>query len=210
MLDPVRDELYGPWAPMWPRDAAALFRGYSGAWWVGGGYAIDAALGVERPHRDIDIVIPRAELPLFRGWIGSSYHAWSAFGGALKPLLPSDSGVLPAGCNQIWLRRDAYSPWEFEVILDPSDVETNTWRFRRDVSVTVPLDEALFHVRGIRYLRPQFVLAYLASRSETTVELSAALPALDAPARSWLADRLPADHAWRPLLIADERADSAA
>lgn len=196
MLHDARRELeerYGSWATVWPRDAREMLEGYSGLWWIGGGYALDAAVGRERPHMDLDLVIPRSELSLLRGWLSSEYHIWSAFQGALKPLMPSDSDVLPVGTNQVWLRRSAYHQWEYDVILDPSDSET--WRFRKDVSVTRPMSDALVEIDGVRYARPELVLAYL-SASPRQADLEFALPALDDAARAWLADRLPAEHPW--------------
>lgn len=191
-------ELYGAWAERWPRDAADLLDGYSGAWWIGGGYALDVATGRDRPHGDIDIVIPRGELGLLRGWLGGKWQLWSAFQGALKPLLPHDSDVLPIGTTNIWLRRSAYAPWEYDIVLDPSDADT--WRFRRDTAVTRPIDDALVSHRGLRFAKPEIVLAYAATEHADVESFDAALPALDADARAWLADRLADDHPWRARL----------
>lgn len=191
-------ELYGAWAERWPTDVAELLDGYSGEWWIGGGWAIDAATGNPRPHGDIDVVIPRSELSLLRGWLGGKWQLWSAFQGALKPLLPSDSDVLPIGTTSIWLRRSAYGQWEYEVLLDPSDPET--WRYRRDTSVTMPLADALTERGGIRFAKPEIVLAYAAAEHADVDWLDDALPALDDDARAWLVDRLADDHPWRERL----------
>lgn len=193
-------ELYGGWAESWPADAAELLDGYSGTWWIGGGWALDRAIGRDRPHGDLDLVIPRGELSLLRGWLGGRWQLWCAFQGALKPLLPHDSDVLPMGTTSIWLRRSAYSRWEYEVILDPSDPET--WRFRRDTAVTMPLPSALVEHGGVRYAKPEIVLAYAAAHTHEAAELEAALPALGAAERAWLAERIPHDHPWQPLLLA--------
>ncbi|SDR68395.1 nucleotidyltransferase domain-containing protein [Agrococcus carbonis] len=200
MQSEEQHELYGAWAERWPSDAADLLDGYSGHWWIGGGYAIDAAIGRERPHSDIDLVIPRSELSLLRGWLGSRWQFWCAFQGALKPLRTHDSDVLPIGTSSIWLRRNAYALWEYEVLLDPSDGDT--WRFRRDTAVTLPLEDALDVHRGIRFAKPQVVLAYAATETDDVAWLEEALPALDADARAWLADRLADDHPWRKRLAA--------
>jgi hypothetical protein len=201
MRSEERRELYGAWAERWPSDAADLLDGYSGAWWIGGSWAIDVALEGDREHGDLDIVIPRSELSLLRGWLGGKWQLWCAFQGALKPLLPHDSDVLPLGTTSIWLRHSAYGQWEYEVLLDPSDTES--WRFRRDTAVTMPLDDALVTVDGIRFAKPQIVLAYAAAEKADVAWLDAALPALDDEARAWLADRLTDDHPWRERLSAE-------
>ena len=195
-------ELYGAWAERWPSDVAELLDGYSGSWWIGGGWALDAASGIARPHGDIDVVIPRSELSLLRGWLGSRWQLWCAFQGALTPLLPHDSDVLPIGTTSIWTRTSAYAQWEYDILLDPSDTES--WRFRRDTAVTMPLDEALMTVDGIRYAKPQIVLAYAAAEHAEVEWLDEALPALDADARAWLAERLADDHPWRKRLLAPQ------
>ena len=193
-----RRERYGAWAGRWPSDAAELLDGYSGAWWIGGSWAIDVALGGVREHGDLDIVIPRSELSLLRGWLGGKWQLWCAFQGALKPLLPHDSDVLPLGTTSVWLRHSAYGLWEYEVMLDPSDAET--WRFRRDTAVTMPLEDALFERDGIRFAKPEIVLAYLAQDETDSTALELALPALDRPARDWLMDRIADDHPWSDRL----------
>ncbi|SFS16713.1 hypothetical protein SAMN04487783_2346 [Agrococcus baldri] len=195
-------ELYGAWAERWPSDVAELLDGYSGSWWIGGGWALDAASGIARPHGDIDVVIPRSELSLLRGWLGGKWQLWCAFQGALKPLLPHDSDVLPIGTTSIWLRRSAYSLWEYEVLLDPSDGET--WRFRRDTAVTMPLQDALTVQDGIRFAKPQVVLAYGAADHTEVEWLDEALPSLDAESRTWLTERLADDHPWRKRLQAPQ------
>lgn len=191
-------ELYGAWAERWPADAGELLEGYSGSWWIGGGWAIDKAIGRSREHGDLDLVIPRAELSLLRGWLGGKWQLWSTFQGAMKPLLPHDSDVLPIGTSSIWLRRSAYGLWEYEVLLDPSDGDT--WRFRRDTAVTMPLDDALVTEDGIRFAKPQIVLAYAAVEHADVAWLDEVLPSLDEPARAWLADRLAEEHPWRKRL----------
>ncbi|WP_430592833.1 nucleotidyltransferase domain-containing protein [Humidisolicoccus flavus] len=188
-------ELYGAWAPRWPSDAADLLDGWSGRWWVAGGFALDAAAGITRPHSDLDIVIPRTELSLLRGWLGRQYQVWCAFQGAIKPLRPQDQDILPIGTNQVWLRKSAYGLWEYDVQLDPSDHET--WRYRKDPANSRPLADALFEKNGIRYLKPEIVLAYSSARPRLTKPLEVGLPLLDDEAKAWLVETLPADHAWQ-------------
>jgi len=50
---------YGRWSGLTPSQMAAVFSGYSGDWWVVGGWAIEAFTGVPRKHEDIDVVVLR-------------------------------------------------------------------------------------------------------------------------------------------------------
>ena len=50
------EAVYGPWAARDERDAQQMMCGFTGAWWVVGGRALEAFTGVSRPREDIDIV----------------------------------------------------------------------------------------------------------------------------------------------------------
>ncbi len=93
------ERLYGAWVPRTPADAAALFAGYPGRWWVAGGWAIEAFTGVRRDHGDLDPSIPRSELSLLRRHLAGRLDLWAADQGTLRPLLPEDVGDdLPVSC----------------------------------------------------------------------------------------------------------------
>ncbi|MGH8965118.1 MAG: nucleotidyltransferase domain-containing protein, partial [Actinomycetes bacterium] len=100
--------LYGAWAGRTPSDAAVLMHGFPSAWWVAGGWALEAFTGVARHHHDLDLVVLRSDLPLLRRHLAGRLHLWAATAGALCPLLPGDDpkgaadDVLPAGCGQLW------------------------------------------------------------------------------------------------------------
>lgn len=76
MNDAEFARLYGEWTERTPADVAALLAGYSGTWWIAGGWALEAFSGVERPHEDIDPAMLRGELPILR-----RYLALGTFGG---------------------------------------------------------------------------------------------------------------------------------
>src|SRR5262245_38027537 len=105
--------LYGPWASRTPADAASVFSGYPGTWWIAGGWALEAFTGSARRHDDIDPCVLHCELPLVRAHLADRFHLWTATRGALAPLLPDDNPngsaehVLPEGCGQFWARRSA-------------------------------------------------------------------------------------------------------
>jgi hypothetical protein len=201
------DRLYGAWTPRAPRDVAALLEGYSGVWWIAGGWAIEAFTGVHREHRDIDPGVLREQLPLLRRHLTGRFDLWSASSGALKPVPPDDrpdasaDDVLLPGSGQVWLRKSARDLWEFDVLLSPGSVDE--WIYRRDPSLRLPLREALWEHEGVRYLQPEIQLLYKAKarRPQDEADFRTTLPLLDARRRSWLHEGiaktlLSPDHPW--------------
>ncbi|WP_185746159.1 hypothetical protein [Oryzihumus leptocrescens] len=183
--------LYGEWAPRTSRDAAALMDGFDGDWWVAGGRALEAFTGVEREHDDLDVAILRADLPAFRDHVRGRFHVWAAFAGALKPVLPDDPDELPDGCGQVWLRPDAGSPWEFDVLLNPGSA--GEWVNRREPQMTLALDDAAWvDTDGVRWLNPEIVLLLKAKhlRAKDRADFAAALPLLGEDQRAWLGEAL--------------------
>ena len=197
--------LYGPWAGRTPRDAAELFGDFPGRWWVAGGWAIEAFTGVERPHSDLDVEVPRSELPALRRYLAGRLDAWTASDGALTPLLPGDDpdapadDVLPSGCGQLWTRRSGTDPWEYDILLGATDGDQ--WQFTRDHRITRPLDDVVWVRDGVRYLRPevQLLLKARGRRPKDQRDFEVTLPLLDAGSRRWLLGSLQIahpDHPW--------------
>ncbi|MBO9625358.1 MAG: hypothetical protein J7484_03170 [Microbacterium sp.] len=182
--------LYGTWAPRAPEDVRDFFASYPGTWWIAGGWALQAFTGVVRAHEDIDPGILRHELPLFRAHVGERYDLWAAFSGVLKPVSSDAPEELPDGCGQLWVRRSAADPWEYDILLGPGTADE--WRYRRDPELRMPMTEALWEQDGIRYLQPEIQLLYKAKgrRPKDEDDLGATLPHLDARRRAWLADAL--------------------
>lgn len=175
---------YGSFAPLSPARVAAWFDGASFPWWVAGGWAIDAFTGSSRDHEDVDIAVFRANLPAVRQQL-SGLHLWAAIDGTLRPLLPDLPE--PEAYDQIWVRRNAFSPWLFEVLLTPGDGDA--WVNKRDAGKSIPLDEATFLAAdGVRYLAPELVLVMKAkhSRRKDDDDLARALPLLDTRQRQRL------------------------
>ncbi len=194
------ERLYGPWAGRTPADAARLLAGHPGPWWVAGGWAVQAFTGVERPHADLDLEVPRVDLPLLRRHLAGRLDVWAAFDGALRPLLPEDDptgsadAVLPPGCGQVWLRPGGAAPWEYDVLLMPGD--RSTWTFKRDRRLRRPLDEVVWSQDGVPYLRPevQLLLKARGLRPQDQHDFELAAPLLDGPSRRWLRESLALVH----------------
>ncbi|WP_207782743.1 hypothetical protein [Phytoactinopolyspora limicola] len=157
-----------------------------------------AFTGVERRHGDIDPCVLRSELPLLLAHLAGRMDVWTAADGALRPLLPDDD-VLPDGCHQVWTRRSALDPWEYDILLAPGTADT--WVYRRDPCITMPMVDALWERAGVRYLQPEIQLLYKAPglRPKDQADFEATLPLLGRRRRSWLLEGLVAtlpDHPW--------------
>ena len=72
--------------------------------------------------------------------------------GSADPLAPS--------CGNLWLRPDGGSAWEYDVIL--MDATSTTWTYKRDQRISLPMDDILWAIDGIAYLRPEVQLLHKA------------------------------------------------
>jgi hypothetical protein len=192
---------YGPWIQPLPSDVAQIMAGMPAPWWIVGGWAIEVFTGQSREHEDIDIAIFRDDLPLLLEHLLPNYCVWSNRSGTLRPLRTPDE--LLEGCRQLWVRRDATSPWLFDLQLTPH--EAATWISVRDDRIRRPLADSVFTHDGIDYLRPEIVLHLKArlNRPKDDSDFSAALSVLEADACAWLRSALEMtnpDHPWRERL----------
>lgn len=190
--------LYGPWEDRTPRDAAKFLHGYSGRWWIAGGWAIDAFVSTARAHGDLDIGIPRAEVASFIEFASTSLDVWAA-AGSLTPLLEGRSDV-PVQCGNLWLRASGADPWEYDIQLN--DVDGSTWRYKRNPNIARALSDCLWSHDGITYLRPEIQLLHKAkhARDKDTVDFQRSWPLLDESSRTWLAQSLLLESPHHPWL----------
>jgi hypothetical protein len=190
---------YGPWLAWTPAEAAAVLADWTEPWWVAGGWAIEAFTGRPRRHEDLDIAIFRRDVPSLRSYLEPDFHCWAAGSGCLGPL-EDKRPELPEWADQVWVREHAWAPWLADVVTS-RDADGH-WTFKRDPSVTAPLDEVTWtDADGIRYLNPEVALAYKAklTRPKDDADLAATLPLLDGSRRAWLRDtvaRLHPGHRW--------------
>lgn len=191
--------LYGPWRARTPRDAAELFEGYQGRWWVAGGWAIEAFTNVPRPHGDLDVSIPRADLAVFRQHLAGRLDVWAADDGALRPLIGQEA-QLSATCGNLWLRASGSDPWEYDVVL--MDVRSSTWTYKRDDRISLPFEEILWARDGIPYLRPEVQLLHKAPglRAKDQADFKPCLELLEPSPRAWLRWALGIAHPGHPWL----------
>ena len=191
--------LYGEWQALDPVGTAEFMADYPGEWWVVGGWAIEAFTQVPRRHEDIDLVIWRRDLPVFRELVGDRHHIWGAGGGALRPL-NDDWPELHAEAGQVWLRDHATAPWFLDCIL--SEDRDGLWVSRRDEEHVAPLEDMTWLAGdGIRYMRPEVVLHHKArlNRPKDRADLEVAWPLLSAQTQAWLRTAVRKereDHPW--------------
>jgi Aminoglycoside-2''-adenylyltransferase len=195
--------LYGPWRPLPPAEVASLFSGSGVQWWIGGGWAVDAAARVTRVHEDVDVVVLRHEFSDVRRRL-SEFHLWEAESGALKPLAADEA--LREEVSQVWIRRDAYSPWLVDLLLTPTDGED--WLYKRDQRIRRPLASIGFvGDDGVNYLQPEIVLLFKAKlkRSKDEIDFEVLLPHLSAQGREFLAQALGDSEPGHPWLARLDR-----
>jgi hypothetical protein len=195
---------YGLWDPLDPAGLAELMRGFERPWWIVGGWSIEAFTGAPREHEDVDLSLLACDVPAFRAHLGDAWTPWSNGGGTLRPL--SDRFPEPFDAeSQIWLRRDASSPWEVDLPITPD--RDGLWTSKRWSSHVAPVDDVTWVADdGIRYLRPEITLHFKArfQRPKDERDLAVAWPLLSEDRRTWLIEAIAAtedpDHPWLPRL----------
>ena len=190
---------YGPWQPLSPAEVAAELDGFDRPWWVIGGWAIEAASGYRREHEDLDISILSSDVAAFVEHLSGRWHVWNDVGGVLRPLGGRRPGVEePRG--QLWLRRNATSPWVLDLSITPA--VDGRWSNKLVVGHVADLDDVTWiDEAGLRYLRPEIVLLFKAARrrAKDEADLAATLPVLSPEGRAWLRSALTGidlEHPW--------------
>jgi len=189
--------LYGDWAPLDLPALRDLLAGFDRPWWVVGGWAIEAFTGVPREHEDLDLSVLACDVPALRAHL-CDWHLWSISDQALRPLTDRHPGP-PAPDDQLWLRRDARSPWVADLPLTPD--HEGLWTNKRLPAHVAPVEEVTFVRDGVRHLRPEIVLLFKARlhRAKDERDLAVTWPLLDDERRAWLLDalaRVHPDHPW--------------
>jgi hypothetical protein len=195
------------WQSMRPEAAREMFRGIDAPWWIAGGWAIDLHLGREtREHEDLDIgIFGTDQLAMQTHLLGHGYelHA-SDPPGTLRPWRPGEQ--LPEWVHDVWCRRGARDPWEFQLMFNPGD--DATWVSRRDPALVRPFAQSVLNRNGIPRLAPEIQLHFKAKslRPKDESDLHKTLPTLQPAALDWLLGALKQTypgHAWIEI-VADE------
>ena len=190
------------WAPLSISEAARRFADHDVDWWVAGGMAIDHFLGWEsRPHDDLDLEMYRSDrdvlFDVFEGW---DLHRMSE--GELAPWRRGDP--LPDTAFAIWVRPSPSDAWSVELML--ADGDEDTWRYRRNPSITLPRSQLTATSRdGVAYCVPEVQLLYKAkqARPKDDVDLARCLPLMSTTQKEWLRAAIATmhpDHPWIAVL----------
>ncbi len=182
--------LYGDWDPLPPSEVAKELDGFGRPWWVVGGWAIEAASGYRREHEDTDISILSTDVASLVEHLRGRWHVWNNVGGVLHPL--GDRWVQgDEPRSQLWLRRDARSPWVLDIPLTPSS--NGEWTNKFLDRHVAQVDEVTWIAHdGISYLLPEIVLVYKARlrRPKDEPDFEATLPLLTPERRTWMRSAL--------------------
>jgi hypothetical protein len=195
--------LFGPWAPFDLDGVRAFFDGFDRPWWLVGGWAIEAFTGALREHEDIDVSMLACDAPALREFVADRWHLWTNLGGTLRPLTDRWPDLPHPEC-QLWVRRDATSPWVLDMPLSP-DVD-GLWKSKRMPEHVAPLDEVTWVTGdGVRVANAEIVLLHKAApdRRKDRRDLARALPLLSDDARAWLRESIAAlypGHPWLELM----------
>jgi hypothetical protein len=197
------EHLYCAWDPFDLDAGRAFFEGFDRPWWLVGGWALEAFTGAPREHEDLDVSMLACDVPRFREFIGDRWHLWTITNGALLPLNHRWPDLPEPDC-QVWVRRDAASPWLIDIPLTP-DVE-GRWQNKKLREQVLDLEDVTWvGADGVRALNPEIVLMFKArlDRLKDRRDRDRALPLLNDDQRAWLREsieRLFPDHPWLELL----------
>ncbi|HLZ07593.1 MAG TPA: amino acid transporter, partial [Chloroflexota bacterium] len=170
-------------------EVVALFDRMPAPWWIAGGWAIDLFVGSPtRPHHDIDVgIFHRDQLVAQETLGGWDLHAADPPGGLRKW---QTGEVLRPAIHDIWCRRSPTAPWSLQLMLN--DAEGDSWAFRRDHRITMPLARLIHRTAdGTPYLAPEVQLLFksrVGRREKDAADFEAVLPRLDEDGRNWLAE----------------------
>lgn len=189
---------YGGWDPLDPSTIGEFMRGFDRPWWIIGGWSIEIFTGISRAHEDMDISILACDADAFRVFLGDRWTPWNVDDSWFRPFDARFQDVRPD--SQVWVRRDAQSPWILDVPFTPDT--DGRWTNKRNLRHTEDLDDVTWVAPdGLRYARAEVTLMFKAAqaREKDRRDAEVALPLLDASARQWLDDAVAAmdpHHPW--------------
>ena len=195
------DRWYGGWDPLDPSSIGDFMDGFDRPWWIMGGWSLQAFSGIAREHEDMDISIFAEDSGAFRSFLGERWTPWNVDESWFRPFDDRFPDVAPD--SQIWVRRDARSPWILDVPLTAGT--EGRWTNKRFAEHTEDLEDVTWVAPdGLRYARREVTLMFKApqSREKDRRDASATLPLLGTDARRWLGTTIAQwdpEHPWVTL-----------
>ncbi|MBP1994523.1 nucleotidyltransferase domain-containing protein [Paenibacillus eucommiae] len=196
----MRTDYYN-WLPLTVPDIFRIFSNISVKWCIAGGWALDLYLGRQsRVHEDIDVIIFREDQFTAFEYLSKDWLLYKAHKGNLS--LWKEGERLTA-TKDIWVSKDATSPWAFQIMI--VDTEEEAWVYGRETSIRRPVKDICSTTHeGVPYLKPEIQLLYKGSSSEIRTkdlnDLLLLLPSLSPQAIEWLRSSLniqfPSGHEW--------------
>jgi hypothetical protein len=187
------------WEPIRPQELLELLSGFSGPWWICGGWALDLFLDREtRRHDDLDVALLRHDqLALYQ-----HLRAWDLHYATPDHTLEHwDGQRLDPPIHGIWARRadEPTAPWTCEFLLN--EQQNGDWVFRHHESVRRPLEEVGDERDGVPFFRPEIVLIYKSSEPspKNDADFAAVAPHLSPDGSLWLRtalERCDEHHPW--------------
>ena len=168
-------------------------------WFICGGWAIDLFLNqVTRDHKDVDIAIARNDQHKIRDYLRQrGWQIEKSVNGELIPWSDDEWLVLPI--HGLWCKNQQHDPDFIEILLN--EIDDVQFRFRRDQSITMPLEQMSFRsLAGLPVLSPEVVLLYKSnSPEEYAADFNNTVGFLSEKSRIWLKialNKLFAQHPW--------------
>lgn len=186
--------------------AVKLLGDYDRPWAVCGGWALDLFLNrVTRPHKDVDFVVLRKDQFIIQEYLSS--RDWTLEKAVSGKLIPWHKGEwIDLPIHTIWCKNPKASPDFVELLFN--EVDEANLHFRRDTSITLPLEKMIVSsAAGIPILAPEIVLLYKSKNVEASPyvgEFKKVLPNLSDEARDWFAaalKKLYRNHVWLEDLV---------
>jgi hypothetical protein len=188
---------------------------FSGRWWLGGGWAIDAWLGEQsRDHEDIEICIARHDQEQVFTYC-ATWQFLTPVNDQWTPLPAGERLRPPQFMLQLQqapqtLGADDDMPPTFEFLLN--DVQDDMWTFSRLPQLQSPIMDVFSRSPwGMNATRPELILLHKAvyqPRPKDELDFQRILPYLSPAQQRWLRAHISAmhadDHPWIARLAAIE------
>ncbi|MFP7298943.1 nucleotidyltransferase domain-containing protein [Neobacillus niacini] len=189
------------WLPISIKEIHQVFSNIPAFWCLAGGEALDLHMGKKsREHSDVDVVIYREQQQIL---YQSLSREWTLYKVSNKKLTPWRDGEFLESINDVWVSKNANSPFSFQLMFLES--VNDEWVYRREKSIRVPKSRIYLKTsEGIPYLKPEIQLLYKAGssrmREKDFKDFQTLLPVLTEEEKDWLKlsliTQFPEGHHW--------------